>query len=864
MKLQLVLVVAALIYAFGDFGRAQQLPRTAFPEHYDLHLTPDFATDTFQGEVAIAVRLTEPSGSITLNAAELEFLDATITAAGTTQTASVTMNAGAETAIFTVPKQIPAGAATITIKYTGILNNRLRGFYITRANNRQYAVTQMEATDARRAFPCFDEPAMKATFSLSATIDARDTAISNGRIVSDTPGPAAGKHTVRFSASQKLSSYLVALAVGDWACVSGGADGVPIRACATPDKKDQLGFALQSAEFALRYYNRFFTMKYPFDKLDLLAVPDFEASAMENAGAIVFQDRALLVDENRTSAANREIVALDIDHEIAHQWFGDLVTMTWWDDIWLSEGFATWMERKPLRESHQEWNIDQEEARKTRDAMNIDALASTRPIRTHVETPDEINEVFDTIAYQKTAAVVRMIEAYLGPDSYRTAINAYLRKFAFENATGEDYWNTIAESSGKPVDGILRSYITQKGMPLVGVNASCAGDRTQIDLTQRPLSSSVSSDTTWQIPLCIKRPRTGKGEGNACEILSQRAQTITLSGCSPWIFANANGLGYYRTSYDPRDLEALGGALKTASLTPVEQTSLLDDVWTLVRSSEQNIAGYLSLSNQLFQAPLSRSMSTAAGRINYISDHLIDAPARPAFERWVKSTLGPLADKLGYAPGAQESDERREARASVLYTLGYAGRDSDVLKEARRTVDMQLGNAGAIEPSLVETYLELAAINGDAGLYDRYRAQMRRSPEGRQYQYLQALPYFTDPALLKRTLEYASSSDVRARDSSYVISGLLARPWSQRDAWELVKANWDALQRSFGAFRGLRSVVDGLDNFCEQPARDDIERFFAAHPLRAIDRDVRQSLDTIDRCIQTKSQQAPNLAAYLH
>ena len=234
MKFKLVIVVAVLIYAFGDFGRAQQLPLTAFPDHYDIHLTPDFATDTFQGEVAIGIRLTQPSGSVTLNAAELEFLDTTITAAGTSQTASVTLDAGAETAILTVPTPMPAGAATITIKYTGILNNRLRGFYITRANNRQYAVTQMEATDARRAFPCFDEPAMKATFSISATIDVRDTAISNGRIVSDTPGPAAGTHTVRFSPSQKMSSYLAALAVGDWACASGGADGIPIRACATP------------------------------------------------------------------------------------------------------------------------------------------------------------------------------------------------------------------------------------------------------------------------------------------------------------------------------------------------------------------------------------------------------------------------------------------------------------------------------------------------------------------------------------------------------------------------------------------------------------------------------------------------------
>jgi puromycin-sensitive aminopeptidase len=867
MKFRAVVVVAGLVFACGAFGvlnRAQQLPQTIVPEHYDIHLTPDFATDSFQGEVAISVRLTQPAGTITLHAAEIAFVRATITSGDSTQTATVTLNPSQETATLAVPRQMPAGAATIDIEYTGTLNDKLRGFYLSRANNRKYAVTQMEATDARRAFPCFDEPAMKATFSVSTTIDARDTAISNGRIVSDTPGPGAGKHTLRFSTSAKMSSYLVALAVGDWACVSGSADGIPIRACATPDRKDQLGFALHSAEFAMRYYNRYFTIKYPFEKLDLLAVPDFAAGAMENPGAIIFRDRTLLVDESRGSnGGNREVVAVDINHEMAHQWFGDLVTMQWWDDIWLNEGFATWMERKPLRESHPEWNPQLEEVRRTEGAMAIDALDSTRPIRTHVETPDEINQVFDAIAYEKTAAVVRMIEGYVGADDYRAAINLYLKKFAYANATGEGYWTTIAEATGKPVDGVFSSYVTHKSMPLLGVKTSCAGGSTRVELTQQPLASSVPASTTWQIPVCFKHPGNSKAEPGACEVLSKSSQTLSLNGCLPWLFANASSLGYYRTSYDPKDLDALGGALESGALTPIEQTSLLDDVWELVRLDRQNIAGFLSLSDRLFRGQLSPSISTAADRVNYTSDHFIDPPTRPAFEQWVRRRLGPLADKLGYVPGPQESDERRDVRSSVLYTLGYAGRDPNVLSEARRRVDIQLGNAGTIDPSLVETYLELAAINGDASLYDRYLAQMKRSTQGRQNQYRQALTYFADPALQKRTMDYALSADIRTQDSPNVISGLLDRPWSSHEAWERVKDNWDAIQASLGVFQGLRRVASRVNSFCDQPTRDDIERFFQAHRVRAIDRDVRQSLDTIDRCIQTKTQQEKNLTAFL-
>jgi aminopeptidase N len=855
-------VVGALFCALAVLAHAQRLPASAIPEHYDLHVTPDLSSATFAGEVGIAVHLAQPTDAITLNAAEMEFLETTVTAAGTTQTATVTLDAARETATLRVPRPLPAGAATINIRYTGRLNDKLRGFYLSRGNNRNYAVSQMEPTDARRAFPCFDEPSLKATFTISATIDVRDTAISNGRILSDTAGPGAGKHTLRFSTSPEMSSYLVALAVGDWACLSGSADGIPIRVCGTPDRKDQLGFSLQAAEFAMRYYDRYFSIKYPFEKLDILGVPDFSAGAMENAGAIIVRERLLLVDDRTASNGAREQVADVLNHEMAHQWFGDLVTMAWWDDIWLNEGFATWMERKPIEEWHPEWNPQLDEVRDTQAAMSLDALDATRPIRTQVDTPDQINQVFDAIAYQKTGAVVRMVEGYVGAENYRAGIIAYLKKFSYRNATGEGYWSTIAATTGKPVDAILSSYITQKSMPLVGVTTSCINGTTQVALTQKPISPTVPASTLWQIPVCFKRAGNGRTEAAACSVLSRASQIVTLGGCSAWTFANANSLGYYRTSYASRDLDALGGALESGGLSPLEQTSLLEDVWALVRLNEQNITGFLSLSNRLMKAALSPAISAATGRINYISDHLIDAPQRPAFEHWVQDTLRPLADELGYTPRPQDSDERRGIRSSVLYTLGYAGRDPNVLKEARRRVDMQMGNAGAMDPSLAQTFLQLAAINGDAALYDQYVDRMKRASQGRQYQYRDALAYFLDPALRERTLDYTTSAEIRTQDSPGVIGGLLARPWASRDTWAYVKTNWDELERSLGVFQGLPYIAGSTSDFCDQSARDDVKAFFDAHPIQAIDRSVRESLETIDRCIATRQQQGANLTAF--
>ena len=463
---------------------AQRLPSTVTPLRYALWFAPDLERETFRGRESIDVTLAAPSTSITLHAAEIAFLEATIEDGGGSQPARVSLNATAETATLTVPRAIARGPATIRLTYTGILNNKLRGFYLSKANGRKYAVSQMEATDARRAFPSFDEPAYKATFDITLMIDAADTAISNGRQVSDSPGPEPGKHTIVFAPTPKMSTYLVALLVGDFVCRSGAAGATPIRICATPDKQGLTAFALSAAEQQVAFFNTYFGIPYPYEKLDIIGVPDFAAGAMENAGAITFREQVLLADEATASVEVRKLVASVIAHELAHQWFGNLVTMKWWDDIWLNEGFATWAANKPLAAWKPEWKMDVKAAVETQIALNLDALRTTRAIHTQVETAAQINEVFDPIAYEKTAGVLGMIEAYVGPEAFRKGVSSYLAKYALGNAAGEDFWTEVTRVTEKPVNRIMKSFVDQPGAPVLSVQTRCVGGNTEVSLKQ--------------------------------------------------------------------------------------------------------------------------------------------------------------------------------------------------------------------------------------------------------------------------------------------------------------------------------------------------------------------------------------------
>ena len=351
--------------------------------------------------------------------------------------------------------------------------------------------------------------------------------------------------------------------------------------------------------------------------------------------------------------------------------------------------------------------------------MNLDALRATRPIRTNVETPDEINQVFDAIAYQKTAAVIRMVEGYVGAASFRDGINAYVKKFAFANATGEGFWTTLAAVTKKPVDRILSSYITQSSMPLVTIKTRCSGGTTELSMSQRPLSAAVPASTMWDIPVCYKRERAGKAAPAACVLLSAGTQTAKLDGCSTWLFANADSRGYYRTSYESQQLRALGEAVVSGQLTPHEQTTLFEDLWTLVRLDRQGIAEYLSLSSQLVTSQPSPAIATVLRRINYVSEWLVEEPRQPAFRSWVRQAVRPLLHRLGRTPKAGEAEELQELRSAALFTMGNAGRDPEVLREARRLADLHLSDASRLHPSLVEATLQIAAIEGDTGLYEQ-------------------------------------------------------------------------------------------------------------------------------------------------
>jgi aminopeptidase N len=858
-RTRIVLVLAFVAAAAPSF--AQRLPGGAVPDHYDITVAPNLAAATFAGTERIAVRLEKPTSVIVLNAAEIAFDRVSITTAGRTLEATVTADAEKEQVTFTVPSQLSAGAATIDIAYRGILNDQLRGLYLSKANNRRYAVTQLEATDARRMFPSFDEPAMKATFSLTAIIDDGDHAISNGAVISDKPGPGPGQHTVRFDTTPKMSTYLVALAVGDFECIDGGADGTPIRICSTPDKKRLTGFALESAQQVLRYYNRYYAVTYPFKKLDVVAVPDFAAGAMENAGAIFYRESYLLADPKNASTAVRKNVAVVLAHEMAHQWFGDLVTMQWWDDIWLNEGFANWMESKPVEAWKPEWHIDLDDVQSNQTAMGLDALRSTRPIRSKASTPAEINELFDAIAYEKGAAVVRMVERWLGEETFRKGVNAYIEKFKYGNARAEDFWSTVAHTADKPVDQVMKSFVDQPGVPIVNVTVNCSGNAGSVAVMQeryvRDGNAPVDAQL-WSIPVCIKTP-SGK---TTCRVVSDKTATIALDSCPAWVMPNAGARGYYRMGYSPEMLRAL--APHVDSLEAAERIALLDDDWALVRAGRHDVGSFLDLASGFKAERNSAVLGTLAGTLGLIDRALTTDATRPAFRAWVSSLLKPALQEIGWMPRAGESGDVASARATLVGTLGAVSRDPEVLSKARELAMQELAKPGSVQPELVNVVVDLAALAGGRALYDKYLERRRRATDPEEkYRYLNALTSFTDPMLVRETMELVLGPDVRNQDAKVVIASMIGNIETQHLAWELLQARWDEVQKKTGEFVGNTVIVGGLSAFCDARTLDEVKQFFSTHKVPDAERTLQQAMERIGSCVALSNAQSRKLARWL-
>jgi aminopeptidase N len=875
------LVVAGVVLVGWAAAQAQRLPAGVRPEHYSLTITPNLAQARFAGSETIDVVLEASTKTITLNAAEIEFgavrayanpsaaagakadsstalrkdkQEAPEIDAGRAQTATVTLDAAKQQATFTFAEPLAAGPVTLEIAYTGIINDKLRGFYLSKTTLRRYGVTQFESTDARRAFPSFDEPALKATFDVKLVLDAGDTAISNMQMVSDTPGPMAGKHTTVFATTPKMSTYLVAWLVGDFKCSEGKQDGIAIRACSTPDKTGLTKFALEAAKWDLHYYDKYFGIKYPLAKLDLVAIPDFDAGAMENFGCITFRETEMLVASNGAVDAKKE-VATTVAHEIAHQWFGDLVTPAWWDDIWLNEGFATWMESKASAEWQPKWGFPEDAAIEKDRTMDEDARKTTRAIRTQAETPAEIDELFDDIAYSKAGAVIAMVESWVGEDAFRRGVHAYLAAHAYGNAAAEDFWNAETQTTGMPVDKVMRSFVEQPGVPLVTLGGAGANEAVS---QQRfsPTGSTAASgrDERWTVPLCFT--------GVQCRILSPDSTVmdlpIAISGAT-FPYSNAADKGYYRTAYPPAELKQVEADAETGLSVP-ERIGLLGDQWALVLGDQRTVGGFLNLVLAVKQDGNAKVMGLALGKLSLIETKIASDADRVRLQAVVRREFEPVYAALGTAK--HDSAEHAQLREELFEELGRA-KDPAVLAEADAVTKQLLARQKASDPMIADAAVALASAKGDAAMYGALMnvAEKTTDPDLKAAA-LTTLTRFEAPELVARTLEFAVSGSVRSQDSWTLIVLLLERRETQDQAWEFVTGHWPEVMAE-GSVMSRTQIVEAAGSFCTVAKRDAVAGFFRENTAGTLDRAVGKTLDEIDECIQLRANQEPALRTWL-
>lgn len=850
--------VVCLALACSSLLHAERLSTSVYPTHYALTLAPDLKTATFTGTEAIDIVLKAPATSIIVNSADLSYQSVTIAADGKSQTAAVELHPDLEQVEFTVPNQIPAGIATVTVHYSGILNDKLRGFYLSKGDHRNYAVTQFESTDARRAFPSFDEPAFKATFSIHLIVDKDDTSISNGPIAKDTPGPGVDKHTLTFLTTPRMSTYLVAFLVGDFQCTSGSADGTSIRVCATPNKVRLTPYALNVAEYVLHYYNNYFGIRYPLKKLDLIAIPDFEAGAMENFGAITYRETDLLLNPATATVTRKKNVASVVAHEMAHQWFGDLVTMQWWNNVWLNEGFATWMENKPIAAMHPEWNIPQGVAVSEDGTLNLDAMPTTRAIRAKADTRNEIEQMFDGISYGKASDVLLTVENYLGPEVFRQGVHKYLEAHLYGNATAQDFWNAETAVSHKPVDKIMESLVAQPGVPLLTFGTPKDG---MVSVSQRRffLSPSIKPDPAqkWTLPVCFKTA----ADGQDCELLTPTTTQLKVPAGSLF-FADARGKGYYRSEYSAQDYKHLVAQVETG-LTPAERIKFIGDEWARVHDDQASVGDYLNLVAAVRNDPNAAVVSSAVNGVYEIYDRVAASPEEEAaLSAWIRDKFSPVYATLG-APADSDTPDRQQLRATLLSLLGNLGEDPAVIAQARKIADKVLANPESVEPALGQMALSLAARHGDSKLFDQLQEIYETSTNpDMQERALHLLAIFDEPQLAERALKFAVSDKVRSQDSLIQIGLALGGKKTRPLAWQFIQTHWSEVKNGITPELGAY-LVGSTGNFCSYASRDQVQHFFAEHKVGVASVALRHAVERINGCVEFRTLQQPRLQSWI-
>ena len=837
------------------------LPETARPSKYRIKLQPDLKNFTFDGEQSVDLLILEATSTIVLNSIDLEISNTTLHANGTTLTSkSVTIDKDAETATLDFGETIQPGDARLEMVFTGELNDKLMGFYRSEytsqdGETRYLATTQFEPTDARRAFPCWDEPAKKATFEVTLVFSDEYQAVSNTPVVEEAvPGP--GLKSVRFAETPIMSTYLLVFIVGNLTSIEErAAGGTTVGVWTTPGKEDQASFALDTSIQLLGYFNEYFGIPYPLPKLDHIAIPDFAAGAMENWGAVTYRETALLVDPDNSSAGTRQRVAEVIAHEMAHMWFGDLVTMEWWDDLWLNESFASWMGNKAVDWLFPEWEMwTQFVNMDTNRALSLDGLKNSHPIEQAVKNPAEVSQLFDAISYSKGASVIRMLENFLGEESFRKGLNRYLSSHMYDNARTEDLWSALETESGQPVTAIMDSWVKQMGYPVLQVESDRTGGQTTLSVTQERFvydrllgdggpDSDSDDNEVWRVPVSASQG----SEESTVTVMDGRQTQIDVPGSGDgWVKLNPLQTGFFRVNYSTEDWQRLVPAIESLELHATDRLGIQNDAYALSRAGLLPVTQFLSLAQAFKNEGDASVWSDLASNLRDIEQLISDEAIHPAYQGFAREIFGPAARKIGWEPKSGEGHLDALLRSTVLSQAG-SYHDPDVTAQASERFQKYLQDRETLAPDLRGVVFALAAQSGGKDVYDQiWGLEGETDLAEEKIRLLMSLTRFQQHELLNSTLADSLSAKVRSQDSITLVAGVAANPKGRDLAWEFVKDNWAEFDRRYGGGGfGLMRLVSICSHFNSQEKADEVDSFFAEHPAPAAERTIRQALERV-------------------
>ena len=810
--------------------------------NYDIQFEPIFTNFTFNS-IEIISLTTTPTNTFTLNSAELEILNCHIIHKGKTIKVKTVLDSKKETLIIKTPKKI-SGKIKICVEFIGELNDRLLGFYRskykeTSGKTKYLATTQFEAADARRAFPCWDEPAVKATFDISLLVEKHMTAISN--MPEKLKRSVNSKVLVEFERTPIMSTYLLYLGVGEFEFLQDNLRNIKIRIVTTKGNKKKAKLSLDLTKKFLSEYEKYFGIKYPLPKLDMLAIPDFAAGAMENWGAITFRETILLYDPKTSSTRTKQYIAEVISHEIAHQWFGNLVTMKWWNDLWLNESFATFMATKIVDRFYPEWDYwDQflDDAMNT--AMSLDSLKTSHPIDVNVNHPSEIREIFDSISYDKGGCILRMLEHFVGEKNFQKGLQKYLTKHQYDNAQGSDLWNAIGQVSKQPIDKMMKTWINQVGFPLLEVK------RNTSTLTLKQSRFLLEGDKnpskkTWSIPLVIE-----EGNQRMKKLMTKKSEKIHLKNKDRNFIINSGRTGFYRIQYDKETLENLSLLIEEKVLDHVDRWSLQNDYFAQAVSGKKNIQEYLDFTSAYYDED--NYISSLSLAHNLYSLYILARKEKFSDElrQYAINFLGITFDRLGWDKKKNEPHTDSLLRSFAIVGMGKLG-DKQINSEAEIRFKKYLKDKNSLSADLQEAVFSLAAWNGNEKLHTKFVTLFKKaSSQEEKLRFLGAMCSFRQKKLLLKTLQFTLGPDVRSQNIQLPIMRINSNIYGKEFMWSWLKNNWKKILKKAGKGNPLlKRVVESIGNILDSSQEKEVRKFFKKNPVRGTEMTLEQMLERV-------------------